>query len=111
MFHVVTFEEYLNIMWSKVMVKVATNEIKECKQKEKEEKKSKRVAKTFIIVEGATQRSIKKWTKVLVFMQAWFTGWFQGRVVHFLSCNLVFYRVVCIYMLLTWHYKKNQICG
>jgi hypothetical protein len=46
-----------------------------------------------------------------VFMQAWFTGWFQGRVVHFLSCNLVFYRVVCIYMLLTWHYKKNQICG
>jgi hypothetical protein len=42
------------------MAKVATNEIKECKQKEKEEKRSKRIAKTFTIVEHTTQRSIKK---------------------------------------------------
>jgi len=42
------------------MAKVVGNEIKECKQKEKEERRSKRVAKTLIIVEHATQRSIKK---------------------------------------------------
>ncbi len=38
--------------------------------------------------------------------------WMQGRMVHFLHCNLVFFRVVCNYMLLTWH-KDNifQICG
>ncbi len=64
MFHVVIFEEYLNIAWSKVMAKVVGNEMKECKQKEKEERRSKRVAKTLIIVEHATQRSIKKWAKV-----------------------------------------------
>jgi hypothetical protein len=34
-------------------------------------------------------------------------GWLQGRVVHFLRHNLVFYRVACIYMLLTWH-KNND---
>jgi hypothetical protein len=28
-------------------------------------------------------------------------------VVHFLHYNLVFYRVACIYMLLTWHKNNN----
>jgi hypothetical protein len=61
MFHMVIFEEYLNIMWFKLTAKVVANEIKECKQKE--EKRSKRVAKTFTIVERAIQRSIKKVNK------------------------------------------------
>jgi hypothetical protein len=30
-------------------------------------------------------------------------GWLQGRVAHFLHCNLVFCKLVCIYMLLMWH--------
>jgi hypothetical protein len=34
--------------------------IKECMQKEKEERRSKRVVKTLSIVECAIQRSIKK---------------------------------------------------
>jgi hypothetical protein len=39
-------------------------------------------------------------------------GWLQGKVAHFLCHNLIFCRMVCIYMLLTWH-KNNffQICG
>jgi hypothetical protein len=42
------------------MAKVATNEIKECTQKEKEERRSKRVVKTLTIVECAIQRSTEK---------------------------------------------------
>jgi hypothetical protein len=34
-------------------------------------------------------------------------GWLQGRVVHFLRRNLIFCRVVCIYMLFTWHKDNN----
>jgi hypothetical protein len=34
-------------------------------------------------------------------------GWLQGVVAHFLCHNLVFCRVACIYMLLTW-YKNNN---
>jgi hypothetical protein len=34
-------------------------------------------------------------------------GWLQSRVVHFLCHNLVFSRVTCFYMLLTW-YKNNS---
>jgi hypothetical protein len=38
--------------------------------------------------------------------------WLQGRVAHFLHRNLVFCRMVCIYMLLTWHKTIIfQICG
>jgi hypothetical protein len=59
------------------------------------------------IVECAIQRSTEKWTRVLVFMQAWFIGWLQGRVVRFLRPHLVFCRVACIYMLLTWRKKNN----
>jgi hypothetical protein len=32
-------------------------------------------------------------------------GWLQGRVAHFSHHNLVFCRVACIYLLLTWHKK------
>jgi hypothetical protein len=42
------------------MAKVVANEIKECKRKEKEERRLKRVAKTLTIVESAIERSIKK---------------------------------------------------
>ncbi len=31
----------------------------------------------------------------------------QGKVAHSLCCNLVFYKVACICMLLTWH-KNNH---
>jgi len=34
-------------------------------------------------------------------------GWLQGKLVHFLCHNLVFCRVTCIYMLLTWHKNNN----
>jgi hypothetical protein len=34
-------------------------------------------------------------------------GWLQGKVAHFLHCNLVFCRVACIYMLSTWHKNNN----
>jgi hypothetical protein len=34
-------------------------------------------------------------------------GWLQGRVVHFLCHNPVFCKMLCFYMLLTWH-KKNS---
>ncbi len=34
-------------------------------------------------------------------------GWLQGRVVHFLHHNLIFCKVACIYMLLSWHKRKN----
>jgi hypothetical protein len=33
-------------------------------------------------------------------------GWLQGRVVHFLCHNIIFSKVACIYMLLTWHEKN-----
>jgi len=34
-------------------------------------------------------------------------GWLQGRVAHFLCRSPIFCRVVCIYMLLTWHKNYN----
>jgi len=36
-----------------------------------------------------------------------FGGWLQGKVAHFLRHNLVFCKVACIYMLLTWHKNNN----
>jgi len=33
--------------------------------------------------------------------------WLQGKVAHFLRRNLVFCRMMCIYMLLTWHKNNN----
>jgi hypothetical protein len=39
-------------------------------------------------------------------------GWLQSRAVHFLCHNLIFCKVLCIYMLLTWHKTIIfQICG
>jgi hypothetical protein len=34
-------------------------------------------------------------------------GCLQGRVVHFLCRSIIFSRVVCVYMLLTWHKNNN----
>jgi hypothetical protein len=34
-------------------------------------------------------------------------GWLQGKVVHFLRHNLVFCKVICFYMLLTWHENNS----
>jgi len=34
-------------------------------------------------------------------------GWLQGKVAHFLRHNLIFCKVTCIYMLLTWHKNNN----
>jgi hypothetical protein len=37
-----------------------------------------------------------------------FGTWLQSKVVHFLCCNLIFCKVACISMLLTWH-NNNKI--
>jgi hypothetical protein len=42
--HVVTFNQFKNIMWKKAMDKVVVEEIREDKQKEREDKKLKRAA-------------------------------------------------------------------
>jgi hypothetical protein len=55
-------------MRSKSMAKATTNEIKECKGKEKKESRSKRVVETLTIVKHATQRSIEKQARAM-FMQ------------------------------------------
>jgi hypothetical protein len=34
-------------------------------------------------------------------------GWLQGKVTHVLHHNLVFCRMACIYMLITWHKNNN----
>ncbi len=52
------------------MAKVTIDDIKECKWKEKEEKSSKKAAKTFIVVEWTIPRSIEKQTRA-TFIQAW----------------------------------------
>jgi len=51
----------------------------------------------------------QKWSPKLnaTTLQMYILGWLQGRVVHFLCHNLVFCRMVCIYMLLTWHENIN----
>jgi hypothetical protein len=35
-------------------------------------------------------------------------GWLQSRVAHFLHHNPIFYIMMCIYMLLTWHKNNNS---
>jgi hypothetical protein len=40
-------------------------------------------------------------------LQMYILGWLQGKMVHFLRHNLVFCRMVCIYMSLTWHENIN----
>jgi hypothetical protein len=70
MSHVVNFEKYLNIMWSKSMAKSTTNAIKECKWKEKKERRSKKEVETLTIAKHATQKSIEKQARA-IFMQAW----------------------------------------
>jgi hypothetical protein len=57
-------------MQSKAMAKVITDDIINCKWKEKEERRPKRAIKALIVVEHATPRSIEKWKRVM-FMQTW----------------------------------------
>jgi hypothetical protein len=33
--------------------------------------------------------------------------WLQDKVAHFVCRNLVFFKMACIYMLLTWHKDNN----
>ncbi len=43
----------------------------------------------------------------IVFLKYEAHGWLQGMVAHFLHRNPIFCKVVCIYMLLTWHTNNN----
>jgi len=70
MSHVVTFEEYLNIMQLKAMAKATINDIRKCKWKEKEEKKSRKAIETFTLIEWTIRRSIEKQTRG-IFVQVW----------------------------------------
>jgi hypothetical protein len=63
------------------------------------------VAKKIIYVYPSLTHTYLKWNKWLILVisnERW-----QGRVVHFLCCNIVFSKVACIYMLFTWH-KNNS---
>ncbi len=67
---ITNFEKYLNIMWSKSMAKATTNDIKECKWKEKKERRSKEVVETLTIAKHVTPKSIEKQARAM-FMQTW----------------------------------------
>jgi hypothetical protein len=56
----------------------------------------------YLLFVGSIFHCFTKFNKLLCSV-----GWLQGRVAHFLRCNLVFCRVACIYMLLTWHTNNN----
>jgi hypothetical protein len=45
--------------------------------------------------------------KVVKRLQKMALRWLHGSVVHFLCHNPFFYKMACIYMLLTWHKNNN----
>jgi hypothetical protein len=62
-YHIVTSNQYLNIMRKKAMDKATTREIKEDRQKEREEKRLKIVIDVGFVVDQTTQKTIEKWLK------------------------------------------------
>ncbi len=61
--HVVTYDEYLNIMWKKATDKAITKEISADKWKEREEEKLKTIVDMGSTMDQTIQRIVEKQTK------------------------------------------------